>query len=75
MRVRWRLTKARHAAISFGVVEWSEQLRSVTSVGLGAVRCSVQVHLCTSGCKSEKIFGIIIINIVIIVKKQITREI
>ena len=36
MRVRWRLTKARHVAISFEVIEWSEQLRSVTSVWLGA---------------------------------------
>ena len=59
MRVRWRLTKARHAAISFEVIEWSEQLRSVTSIWLGAVRRSVQVRLCTSGCKSEKLFGII----------------
>ena len=56
MRVRWRLTKARHAAISLEVVEWSGQLRSVTSVWLGAVRRSVQVRLCTSGCKSEKMF-------------------
>ena len=59
MRVRWRLTKARHAAISFEVVEWSEQLRPVTSVWLGAVRRSVQVRLSTSGCKSEKMFGVI----------------
>ena len=59
MRVRWRLTKARHAAISLEVVEWSEQLRSVISVWLGAVRRSVQVLLCTSGCMSEKMFGVI----------------
>ena len=59
MRVRWRLTKARHAAISNEVVEWSEQLRPVTSVWLGAVRRSVQVRLCISGCKSEKMFGVI----------------
>ena len=59
MRIRWRLTKGRHAAISFEVVEWFEQLRSVTSAWLGAVRRSVQVRLCTSGCKSEKMFGII----------------
>ena len=59
MRVRCRLTKARHAAISSEVVEWSEQLRPVTSVRLGAVRRSVQVRLCTSGCKSEKMFGVI----------------
>ena len=45
----------------FEVVEWSEQLRPVTSVWLGAVLRSVQVRLCTSGCKSEKMFGIIII--------------
>ena len=37
----------------FEVVEWSEQLRSVTSVWLGAVFRSVQVRLCASGCKSE----------------------
>ena len=59
MRVRWRLTKACHAAISFDVVEWSEQLRSVTSAWLGAVRRSVQIQLCISGCKSEKMFGVI----------------
>ena len=41
------------------VVEWSEQLRPVTSVWLGAVRRSVQVRLCTSGYKSEKMFGVI----------------
>ena len=58
MRVRWRLTKARHTAISFEVVEWSEQLRSVTSAWLGAVRRSVQIRLCTSEYKSEKIFGV-----------------
>ena len=58
MRVRWMRTKARHETISFEVVEWSEQLRPVTSVGLGAVRRSVQVRLCTSGCKSEKMFGV-----------------
>ena len=42
----------------FEVVEWSEQLRSVTSAWLGTVSCSVQTQLCTSGCKSE-IAGII----------------
>ena len=41
------------------MVEWSEQLRPVTSVWLGAVRRSVPVLLCTSGCKSEKLFGVI----------------
>ena len=59
MRVRWMRTKARHETISFEVVEWSEQLRPVTLVWLGAVRRSVQVRLCTSGCKSEKMFGVI----------------
>ena len=58
MRVIWRVTKARQAAISFEVVEWSEQLRSVISAWLGTVRRSVEVRLCTSGCKSE-MFGII----------------
>ena len=49
-----------HAAILFfEVVEWSEQLRSVISAWLGAVRRSVQVRLCTSGCKSEKTFGVL----------------
>ena len=48
-----------HFFWSFEVVEWSEQLRPVTSVWLGAVRRSVQVRLCTSGCKSEKMFGVI----------------
>ena len=36
MRVRWMRTIDRHETISFEVVEWSEQLRSVTSVWLGA---------------------------------------
>ena len=58
MRVRWMRTKARHETISFEVVEWSEQLRPGTSVWLGAVR-SVQVRLCTSGCMSEQMFGVI----------------
>ena len=51
----------------FEVVEWSEQLRSVISVWLGAVGRSVQVRLCTSGCMSEKMFGVIIIIIIIII--------
>ena len=67
MRVSWMRTKARHETISFEVVEWSEQLRSVISAWLGAVRRGVQVRLCTSGCKSEKMFGIIIIVIIIII--------
>ena len=65
------------------VVEWSEQLRPVISVWLGAVRRSVQVRLCTTGCKSEKMFGIIsppfdllpliiIITIIIIYAKKQT---
>ena len=36
------------------VVEWSEQLRPVTYVWPGSVRRSIQVRLCTRGCKSEK---------------------
>ena len=36
VRVRWMRTKARHATISFEVVELSERLRSVISVWLGA---------------------------------------
>ena len=66
-------------ALSFEVVEWSGQLRSVTSASLGAVRRSVQVRLCTSECKSEKMLGIIsppydllpsiIITIIIILKE------
>ena len=59
-------SKARHATISFEVVEWSEQLRSVTSVWLGGVRRSVQVQL-TSRCKSEKMFGVIIILLLILI--------
>ena len=62
-----KLTKALHAAISLEVVEWSEQLRSMTSVWLGAVRRSVQVRLCASGCKSEKMFRTIIVIIIIII--------
>ena len=51
----------------FEVVEWSQQLRSVTSAWLGTVRRSVQVRVCTSGCKSEKKFGIIIVIIIIVI--------
>ena len=53
-------------AISFEVVQWSEQSRSVTSAWLGTVRHSVQIRLCTRGFKSEKMFGIIIIVLVIV---------
>ena len=53
------------------MVEWSEQLRSVTSVWLGTIHHRVQIRLFTSGCKSETKFGIIImrmsIKIIIIV--------
>ena len=67
MRVRWRLTKVHHAPFLYEVVGWSEQLRSVTFAWLGTVRRSVQFRLCTSGCMSEKMFGIIIIVIIIII--------
>ena len=56
-------------AISFEVVEWSEQLKSV----IGPVRRSVQIRLCISVCKSEKMFGIIIIINIIITKRRATR--
>ena len=36
------------------LVEWSEQLRSVTSVLLGAVRHRVQIRLCTERRVREK---------------------
>ena len=49
--------------LALEVVEWSEQLRSLTSAWLGAVRRSVQIRLCTSGCKSE-MFGIVLIVII-----------
>ena len=38
---------ARHEARFFKLVEWSEQLRLVTSVRLGAVRHMVQIQLFT----------------------------
>ena len=59
MRLRRRLTKVRHAAFFFEVVEWYEQLRSVTSAWLGAVRRSVQIRLWASGRNSEKMFGVL----------------
>ena len=43
------------------MVGWSEQLRSVTFAWLGAVRRSVRIRLCTTGCISEKMLGIIMI--------------
>ena len=45
---------ARHEASFFKLVEWSEQLRSVTSVRLGAVRCRAQMRLCTKQRGREK---------------------
>ena len=66
MRVRWRLTKARHVPFL-----WSG--RVVWAVKIGDFRLarhrrrSVQVRVCTSVCKSEKKFGIIIIIIIIII--------
>ena len=51
MRVRWRLTKARHATISFEVVEWSEQLRLVISVWLGAAAVGFESDSAPAGEK------------------------
>ena len=48
---------ARHEAsffFFFKPAEWPEQLRSVTSVPLGAVRCRVQIRLCTEQRVREK---------------------
>ena len=42
-------TKARHKTISFEVVEWSEQLRSVTSVWLGAAAVGIESHSALAG--------------------------
>ena len=53
MRVRWRLTEARHAAISLEVVEWSEQLRFVISVWQGAAAVGFESDSAPAG-KSEK---------------------
>ena len=39
--------------VEFTVVEWSEQLKLLTSVWLGAVRRRVQIRLCTSGCEGK----------------------
>ena len=38
---------ARHETSFFKLAEWSEQLRPVTFVRLGAVRRRVQIRLCT----------------------------
>ena len=53
------------------VVEWSEQLRSVTSAWHGAVYRSVQIWLCTSGCKSEMFLCVYMISITFCVYKYI----
>ena len=89
MRVRWRLTKARHVAISLEVVEWSEQLRSVTSVWLGAARRSVSSPTLHQRVYEREMFGvispprdllpliiviIIIVIIIIIIIKQPSRR-
>ena len=50
-----RNAKARHEASFFKVVEWSEPLRPVTSVRLGAVRRRVQIRLCTEQQVKEKL--------------------
>ena len=42
-------TKARHKTISFEVVEWSEQLRSVTSVWLGATAVGFESDYAPAG--------------------------
>ena len=62
------------------MVEWSEQLRSVISAWLGAVRGSVQVRLYTSGCMSEKnvwcyIFIYLFIYIYIYILKTADRTV
>ena len=49
-----RSTIARHEASFLKMVEGSEQLRSVTSVRLGAVRRRVQIRLCTGQRVREK---------------------
>ena len=50
-------------AISFEVVEWSEQLRSVTSAWLGAVVVAFKSESAPAGVRVRKKFGIIIIII------------
>ena len=52
-------TKARHVAISFEVVEWSEQLRSVTSAWLGAVVVAFKSESAPAGVRVRKKFGVI----------------
>ena len=48
-RVRWMRTKARHATISFEVVEWSERLTSVISVWLGAAAVGFESDYAPAG--------------------------
>ena len=68
------------------MVEWSEQLRLVTSVWLGTVRRRVQIRPCTSGCRVRRMFGIylpawfapviiiIVVVVVVVVNIIIYRE-
>ena len=42
-----RSTIALHEASFFKLAEWSEQLRPVTAVRLGAVRRRIQIRFCT----------------------------
>ena len=53
-------TKAGHETISFEVVEWSEQLRSVISVCLGAAAVGFESDSAPAGVLARKMFGIII---------------
>ena len=46
-------TKTRHEIISFEVVEWSELLKSVTSIWLGAVAVGFESDSAPAGEKSE----------------------
>ena len=65
MRVRWRLTKACHTPLLFEVVEWSDQLRSVTSIWLGAAAAAFKSDSPPAGVWArKKMFGIIIIIII-----------
>ena len=51
--------------MSVTVVEWSEQLRSVTSVWLGATAAAFKSDSAPAGVWAKKMFGIIIIIIII----------
>ena len=46
-------TKARHETFSFEVVEWSEQLRSVISVWLGAAAVGFESDSAPAGEERE----------------------